>query len=144
MNIVGNTDRTILVGDDDSEVRDFLESTLRLQGYGVQLAEDGNQVLDHLESEAAFSAVMLDIYMPGKNGFEVLHEIRRKDRDLPVIMLSGASNPENIVAVMKKGANDFLGKPFSSADVERALNGVFENRTVQRPAPVERSRTKVS
>ena len=144
MNMTGNTDRTILVGDDDSEVRDFLELTLRHQGYGVQLAEDGDQVLNRLDSEESFSAVMLDIYMPGKNGFEVLHEIRRKDRDLPVIMLSGASSPENIVAVMKKGANDFLGKPFSSEDVHRALKGIFETRPAPRPAPVERTRSKIS
>jgi two-component system response regulator AtoC len=142
--MMGNTEKTILVGDDDSEVRDFLEVTLRHKGYGVQLAEDGDEVLNQLETEPGFSAVMLDIYMPGKNGFEVLHEIRRKDRDLPVIMLSGSSSPENIVAVMKKGANDFLGKPFSSEDVDRALRGVFESRSVQRPVPVERSRNKVS
>jgi len=139
-----NPDRTILVGDDDSEVCDFLEVTLRHQGYGVHLAKDGDQVLNHLKSEAPVSAVMLDIFMPGKNGFELLHEIRRTDRDLPVIMLSGASSPENIVAVMKKGATDFLGKPFSSDEVRQALNGVFESRPAPaKPAPVERAKSRV-
>ena len=55
------TERTILVGDDDSEIRDFLEVTLRHHGYGVHLAEDGDQVLDHLGSQKQFSAVLLDI-----------------------------------------------------------------------------------
>jgi two-component system response regulator AtoC len=138
-----NTDRTILVGDDDSEVRDFLEVTLRHQGYGVHFAEDGDQVLNHLESQVPFSAVMLDIYMPGKNGFDVLKAIRSKDRDLPVIMLSGASSPENIVAVMKKGANDFLGKPFSSDDVHKALRSVFEGRPSPAKAPASPERPRI-
>src|SRR5215471_13020 len=138
-----NTDRTILVGDDDSEVRDFLELTLRHHGYGVHLAEDGDQVLNHLESQVPFSAVMLDNYMPGKNGFEVLKAIRSKDRDLPVIMLSGASSPENVVAVMKKGANDFLGKPFSSDDVQKALRGVFETRPAPAKAPASTERPRI-
>jgi two-component system response regulator AtoC len=143
MSAMMETARTVLVGDDDSEVRDFLEVTLRRHGYGVQFAEDGNQVLDHLETEGPVSAVMLDIYMPGKNGFEVLHEIRRKDLDLPVIMLSGASSPENIVALMRKGATDFLGKPFSSDDVQKALKGALDNRpTAPKPTPVDRVRTK--
>jgi DNA-binding response OmpR family regulator len=72
--------------------------------------------------------------MPGKNGFELLHEIRVKDRDLPVIMLSGASSPENIVEVMKKGATDFLGKPFSPEELHKVLKGAFEGR----PAPAAR------
>jgi two-component system response regulator AtoC len=143
--VIDRTDRTILVGDDDSEVRDFLEMTLRHQGYGVHLAEDGNQVLNHLETEEPVSAVMLDIFMPGKNGFEVLHEIRRKDRDLPVIMLSGASSPENIVALMKKGATDFLGKPFSSEDVQKALRGALDGRPMPpKPTPIDRAKAKVA
>jgi len=143
--MIERADRTILVGDDDSEVRDFLEMTLRHQGYGVHLAEDGDQVLNRLESEEPVSAVMLDIFMPGKNGFEVLHEIRRKDRDLPVIMLSGASSPENIVALMKKGATDFLGKPFSSDDVRKALRGALEGRPIPaKPTPIDRGRAKAT
>lgn len=138
------TERTILVGDDDSEIRDFLEVTLRHHGYGVHLAEDGNQVLDHLDSQKHFSAVLLDIFMPGRNGFELLHEIRMKNRDLPVIMLSGASSPENIVEVMKKGATDFLGKPFSPEELHKVLKGAFEGRPapIAKPAPPERSRHK--
>jgi two-component system response regulator AtoC len=137
-------ERTILVGDDDSEVRDFLEVTLRHHGYGVHLAEDGNQVLDHLDSQKQFSAVLLDIFMPGRNGFELLHEIRMKDRDLPVIMLSEASSPENIVEAMKKGATDFLGKPFSPEELHKVLKEAFESRPAPaaRPAPPERTRNK--
>src|SRR6516164_4505102 len=114
------TKRTILVGDDDSEIRDFLEVTLRHHGYGVHFAEDGDQVLDHLGSQKQFSAVLLDIFMPGKNGFELPHEIRMKDRDLPVIMLSGASSPENIVEVMKKGAPIFSENPLARKNYTRS------------------------
>src|SRR4029077_14234714 len=74
-------DRTIVVGDDDSVTRSFLELTLRNQGYSVELARDGNEVLDYLESKRPVSAVLLDIFMPEKNGFQTLREIRSRDKD---------------------------------------------------------------
>jgi CheY-like chemotaxis protein len=73
-------DRTIVVGDDDSEIRSFLEMTLRYQGYSVELARDGNEVLNYLESKRPVSAVLLDIFMPEKNGFQTLREIRFRER----------------------------------------------------------------
>jgi two-component system response regulator AtoC len=108
------------------------------------LAEDGNQVLDHLDSQKQFSAVLLDIFMPGKNGFDLLHEIRMKDRDLPVIMLSGASSPENIVEVMKRGATDFLGKPFSPEELHKVLKDAFDAKPTPaaKAASPERPRSK--
>ncbi len=120
-------ERTIVVGDDDSEVRRFLESMLRHQGYGVHLAEDGDGVLDHLQSNGQVSAVMLDLFMEGRNGLETLREIRKTDLKLPVIIFSGASGPENVVEAMKAGATDFLGKPLGHEElrtvIEKALAG---------------------
>src|ERR1700676_4657132 len=123
-------DRTIVVGDDDSEIRSFLEMTLRYQGYSVELARDGNEVLDYLESKRPVSAVLLDIFMPEKNGFQTLREIRSRDKDLPVIMLSGASTSENVVEAMKSGATDFLGKPLGHEELRTTPENAFERNTV--------------
>jgi two-component system response regulator AtoC len=123
-------ERTIVVGDDDSEIRSFLEMTLRYQGYTVELARDGNEVLDYLESKRPVSAVLLDIFMPEKNGFQTLREIRSRDKDLPVIMLSGASTSENVVEAMKSGATDFLGKPLGHEELRTTLENAFERSPV--------------
>src|SRR5450755_4324058 len=109
-----NTDtsrQTILIGEDESEVRGLLEMTLRCQGYQVELAENGDEVLAHLRERRACSAVLLDIMMPNKDGIETLREIRQFDGDLPVVMLSGMATPVKIVEAMKFGATDFLAKP---------------------------------
>ena len=64
----------------------FLAAALRYQGFGVELAENGHEVLDCLAANSGLSAVLLDVLMPGKDGIETLREIRARDRNLPVIM----------------------------------------------------------
>src|SRR5215471_7241498 len=94
---------TILVGDDEIEARSFLELSLKSQGYQVQTAVNGEEVLNVLMSGALVNAVLLDITMSVGDGFETLREIRRFNRDIPVIMLAGAASPANIVTAMKGG-----------------------------------------
>lgn len=69
--------RTILVGEDDGEVRNFLEVTLRCRGYKVESSGDGNEVLRYLRAGHPVSAVLLDTLMPNRDGFETLREIRQ-------------------------------------------------------------------
>jgi two-component system response regulator AtoC len=125
------SERTILVGDDEPESRQFLEMALRYEGYGVELAEDGEEVLACLKANQAVSAVLLDLFMPGKNGLDTLREIRSRHRDLPVIMVSGASAPLNIVEAMKCGATDFLGKPLDHGDLCTAISNAVQARPVE-------------
>src|ERR1039458_10015723 len=121
-------ERTILVGDDEPESRQFLEMALRYQGYGVELAEDGQEVLNCLQANQGVSAVLLDLFMPGKNGLDTLREIRSRDWDLPVIMVSGAPAPVNIVEAMKSGATGFLGYPLDHGDLRTALQNAVQGR----------------
>jgi two-component system, NtrC family, response regulator AtoC len=118
--------RKILLGEDELEVRSYLEMALQCHGYSIEAAEDGEEVLTCLERERdKISLVLLDIMMPRKDGLETLREIRRFDRELPVVMLSGASSPLKVVEAMKSGATDFLPKPVSHQDlcgaIEKAL-----------------------
>ena len=126
--------QVILVGEDESEMRGFLEMAVRYQGYGVELAEDGVEVLARLEANPCVAAVLMDVFMPRKNGLEALREIRSRDRDLPVIMLSGASSPLTIVEAMKSGATDFLGKPLGHEELQTAIQKALD----ERPAAVEK------
>src|SRR5712692_4043761 len=100
--------RTILVAEDELDVRSYLEMALRCQGYGVELVQDGDEVISHLEtSQNRPSLLLLDIMMPRKDGMETLRQIRSFDTQLPIIMLSAAASPVNVVDAMKGGANNF-------------------------------------
>jgi two-component system response regulator AtoC len=131
--------RTILLGEDDLDVRRYLATTLRCDGYRVELAQDGEEVLACLESgEPPISAVLLDIIMPRKDGLETLKEIRRTNRDLPVIMVSGAASAENVLEAMKGGCSDFMLKPVNPGNLRKALqsalgNGQKEPERVEHP-----------
>jgi len=129
-------DRTVLVGEDELEVREFLEMALKCLGYSVELAQDSDEVIQHLvSSRSRISAVLLDIMMPQRDGLETLKEIRRIDPQLPVIVVSGASSPLNVVTAMQCGATDFLPKPVVHHDLQKALHKALENRTPQEYVP---------
>lgn len=127
--------KTILVGEDDREVRNYLEVTLRCRGYDVKSAADGEGVLDYLRSGSPVSAVLLDIIMPNKDGFETLREVREMNAKLPVIMLSSMSTPLNVVQAMKIGATDFLAKPVSHEDLGRMIQQATESAAVESAEP---------
>ncbi len=132
---------TILVGEDDPEVRGYLEMALKCRGYAVELAQDGEEVLACLRrSRTAISAVLLDILMPNLDGMDTLREIRRIDSDLPVIIVSGAASTLNVVAAMKNGATDFLCKPVAHDDLHKALARALDLRDREAVRPV-RSQT---
>src|SRR5690348_16422923 len=104
-------DVTILVAEDDPEVRSYLELALRCEGYTVETADDGEQAMEALRQNPRISAALLDIVMPRRDGLETQQDIRRINTAMPVIMVSGASSPLNVVDAMRNGATDFLGKP---------------------------------
>src|ERR1051325_10204756 len=113
---------TILVGEDELEVRGYLAMALKCLGYSVELAQDGEEVLAYLRSGADVAAVLLDIMMPNQNGIDTLREIRQMDTTLPVIVISGTASTLNAVSAMKNGATDFLDKPVSHEDLRKALS----------------------
>lgn len=122
---------TILVGEDQLEVRAYLEMALKCLGYGVELAQDGDEVLAYLRNNPAeASAVLLDLMMPQRDGLEALAEIQEIAPKLPVIIISGAGTTFNVVNAMKSGAADFLCKPVSHDELRSALAKVIEGRPV--------------
>jgi len=123
--------RTILVGEDELEVRGYFQMALQCLGYSVELAQDGDEVLSFLQSSPAeVDAVLLDIMMPNRDGLDTLREIRGFNPDLPVIMLSGAASSINIVNAMKAGATDFLCKPVAHEDLRKAISRALERNGI--------------
>jgi CheY-like chemotaxis protein len=101
--------RTVLVVDDDSDIRELLQEVLRSEGYGVIAAENGRVALEHLRSGAPLPAlVILDLMMPVMNGWELLDQLRADPelRALAVMVISGSGTP------MPDGARRLLRKPF--------------------------------
>lgn len=126
---------TILIADDELEVRAYFELALKCMGYRVELAQDGDEALACLRtSEHSIAAVLLDIMMPGRDGLDTLREIRVLNPNLPVIIVSGASSTLNVVAAMKSGATDFLSKPVAHDDLRKAVLRVLELKLVE-PSP---------
>lgn len=126
------TMNTVLIAEDELEVRSYLQMALKCQGYQVELAQDGLEALEILQDpNTPIAAVLLDIMMPRKDGLETLKEIRRNDLDTPVIMISGASSPLNVVEAMKSGATDFIGKPVSPEDLRKVLKKALDRRSAQ-------------
>ena len=129
--------RTILVGEDEMEVRGYLEMALKCLGYSVELAQDGDEVLSCLQSSRSdIAAVLLDIMMPNRDGIDTLREIRRIDPSLPVIIVSGASSTLNVVTAMKTGATDFLCKPVAHDDLRKAVTRALEIKGAEYAPPM--------
>jgi DNA-binding NtrC family response regulator len=121
----------ILVADDDPEVLNYLETALLCHKYPVIAARDGSEALSLLEEhKEAVSAVVLDAMMPCKDGVETLQEIRRRYPELPVVVISGACDPERIVEVMKAGAQEYLTKPVVH---EKLLDAIRRTTAAQPP-----------
>lgn len=128
----------VLVAEDEQEVRNYMELALRRQGYSVELVQDGDEALAFLQDgQAPVAAVLLDIMMPRKDGIETLKELRSIDKELPVIVISGVSNPLTIVEAMKSGATDFLPKPASHEDLRKAIRNALDRCAARPAAPAE-------
>ena len=101
----------ILVVDDEPAVRSALGRALRLDGYDVESAADGEQALATLAA-AAHDAVLLDVLMPGIDGLEVCRALRRRGDETPILMLTARDSVADRVAGLDAGADDYLVKPF--------------------------------
>jgi two-component system response regulator AtoC len=125
----------VLIAEDEPDVRDYLALSLRCRGYEVEHAENGNEVLSCLrQNDNTVSLVLLDIMMPWKDGIETLREIRRLDKNLPVVMLSGISAPATIIETMKCGADDYLTKPVTDEQLFGAIETTLAARQVAHPS----------
>ncbi|HXZ80226.1 MAG TPA: sigma-54 dependent transcriptional regulator [Terriglobales bacterium] len=115
---------SILIIDDEMAIRESLQTLLELENYEVESAATAEEGLN-LIAEKVFDLVLLDFALPDRNGLEVLREIRDRDSQLPVIMITAYGTVENAVLAMQGGANNFIQKPWDNekllADVRTAV-----------------------
>ena len=115
----------ILVVDDERAVRESLRRALELEGYQVELAEDGEQALERVAGVAAPDAVILDVLMPGIDGLEVCRRLRAQANVVPVLMLTARAEVDSRVAGLDAGADDYLPKPFALAELLARLRALL-------------------
>lgn len=102
---------TILIAEDETRISAFVDKGLRAAGYATVVVATGQDALDHASS-GQFDLVLLDVGLPGIDGFEVLARLRGIDTSLPVIMLTARTSVGDTVAGLDGGANDYIPKPF--------------------------------
>ena len=121
---------SILVADDEEIMREILYSLLTREGCHVQMANDRETAVQ-VAREQSFDAVLLDIMMPGLNGLDALEKLKKFDTDLPVIMITAYGTAGNTREAFKRGAFDFVEKPFKNDDVLLVVrNAVAQRRLV--------------
>lgn len=112
----------ILVVDDEESVRQLLQTILKLEGFEVTTARDGNEALRATET-ASFDAVLLDLMMPNLNGEDTLRALRARDRtmDVPVIVITAKEGEASVLETTIAGADAYLSKPFEPETVVSLL-----------------------
>lgn len=110
----------ILVVDDDKEIVGAIEIYLKKEGYNIIKAYNGNQALEKVK-ENEIHLIILDIMMPEKDGIETLEEIR-KDKSIPVILLSAKSEDYDKIGGLNSGADDYITKPFNPLELIARVN----------------------
>ena len=120
----------LLVVEDDARVADFLQRGLRAEGYRISLACDGQSALAAIQTDV-FSAVLLDVMLPGMNGFEVCQQLRANRNPVPILMLTAMGTVQDRVSGLRCGADDYLTKPFAFDELLARIESLM-----RRPAEI--------
>lgn len=114
----------VLIVEDEAAIRTGLTDALVYHGFAVETADNGSRGLE-LGLTGRFDLILLDIMLPGIDGFEVCEQIRRVDRQQPLIMLTAKSGDEDIITGLSLGADDYVAKPFSVAQLVLRIKAVL-------------------
>jgi DNA-binding NtrC family response regulator len=109
----GRSKGRILVVDDEADIRESLEALLDLEGYHVDLAINATEGLKKIEA-GSYDLVLLDLMMPDRSGMEVLQDVRERDTETPIFMITAYGSVEVAVKALKAGANDYFSKPWDN------------------------------
>tara|TARA_B100001248_G_scaffold261293_1_gene251998 strand:+ start:2905 stop:3582 length:678 start_codon:yes stop_codon:yes gene_type:complete len=122
-----NKKNHILIVDDDDRIRDLLKDYLTENTYIVSTAENADQAKERLKF-IKFDIIILDVMMPGQNGYELTQEIKKKIK-IPIILLTAKGEVENRIRGLELGADDYLGKPFEPKELLLRINNILNKRS---------------
>lgn len=118
----------ILVVDDDARLRSLLERYLVEQGFQVRTANDGEQ-MDRLMERENFHMMVLDLMLPGEDGLTICQRLRKKNNDIPILMLTAKGDEVDRIIGLELGADDYLPKPFNPRELLARVNAVLRRRS---------------
>ncbi len=119
--------KRLLVVEDEPGIALGLEDDLKLEGYQVEVIEDGELAL-HRAREESFDLIILDVMLPGKDGFQVCQALRREGIGTPIIMLTARDQEAEKVLGLELGADDYVTKPFSPMELRARVKAVLRRR----------------
>lgn len=126
----------ILIVEDDPDIALGLQTDLRLEGYDVEVVNNGQHAIDRAET-GSFDLMLLDVMLPGKDGFAVCRELRRSGKRLPIILLTARSQEAEKVLGLELGADDYVTKPFSPMELRARIKAALRRSASELP-PVYR------
>jgi len=118
---------SVLIIDDEEIMREILEALLSREGYSVRVASAGSEGVE-LAKSVPFDAVIVDVMMPGMDGLTLLEELKKLDEELPTLMVTAFASVETAIAAMKRGAFDYITKPFKNDEVLVVVRNAVERR----------------
>ena len=125
----------VLLVEDDPRIARFVSQALREQSYAVDLTADGEDAL-YKASINDYDAVILDIMIPGRDGFEVCRELRAEGLTVPIVMLTARDSVQDRITGLDTGADDYLTKPFEVSELLARLRALLRRGHVIRPATI--------
>jgi DNA-binding response OmpR family regulator len=133
----------VLIVEDEAHLAKGLQFNLEAEGHSVAVVGDGERALDMLLGKcgdpADFDAVVLDVMLPGKDGFTVATELRAAKQYVPVLMLTARGRPEDVLKGFASGADDYLPKPFELPILLARLQGLLRRREWMRQTPAAKA-----
>jgi DNA-binding NtrC family response regulator len=129
--MIAGTNARILVVDDEVDIRESLETLLDMEGYSVELAVDAGDAWRKLEKNS-YDLILLDLMMPDRSGMELLQDIRGRDTETPVIMLTAYGSVEVAVKALKNGANDYFPKPWNNDKLIVEISNLIARNRLER------------
>jgi DNA-binding NtrC family response regulator len=120
----------ILVVDDEADIREGLQDLLTSEGYAVDLAQNGTEGLHKMETRG-YDLVLLDLMMPDRSGMEVLQEVRERDRETPIFLITAYGSVDAAVQALKLGANDYFSKPWDNDKLVIEIDRMIARRRLE-------------
>jgi DNA-binding response OmpR family regulator len=120
----------ILVVEDEPDIAFGIQQDLRLEGYKVELAADGRKAMEQV-AKGAFDLILLDVMLPGKDGFAVCRELRRSGTRTPIVLLTARASEAEKVLGLELGADDYVTKPFSPLELRARIKAILRRSSTE-------------
>src|SRR5450432_2705443 len=120
----------VLVVDDESDIRESLEDLLTSEGYSVELAQNATEGLQKIE-HGSYDLVLLDLMMTDRSGMDVLQDVRQRDKETPIFMITAYGSVEAAVHALKLGANDYFSKPWDNEKLIIEIDRMIARRRLE-------------